>query len=182
MTPPRPATRTFKGLKRPIRCRKLAAERVCALVRQGCALRDIAAREGMPTLETLSGWLADDSEFRARYERARQVQSEIFGDDVVRLADAVADSDLAGIKLRIDARKWRVGVIGKDDGGGAGLAGLDAEMIERLEAAAVRVAQWNAAAAEAPADASGDRSDPAGDAAFDGEAEAEHRSRADDDD
>jgi putative ubiquitin-RnfH superfamily antitoxin RatB of RatAB toxin-antitoxin module len=157
MVSPGRSTGKFRGIRRPRQCRKMASDRVCTLIRQGHGLRAIAAREGMPTLDTLTQWLVEDSDFRARYERACHAQREVFAGDVVTLADAIAESDLAGIKLRIDARKWRVGVLGKDVGNdAAAMVGVDNDVIERLQAAADRIARANAAAADAPSEASAD--------------------------
>jgi hypothetical protein len=98
-------------------------------------LRDIAAQPDMPTVDTLKDWLAKNPDFRAEFDAARQFQSEIFADDVVALANALAQFDVAGLKLRIDALKWRSSVLRKNgEKGGVDLAALDAEMIARLEA------------------------------------------------
>jgi hypothetical protein len=132
--------------------RMTAPERVCGLLRQGHALRAIAARKRMPTLDTLTRWLTEDSAFRADYDRAREAQREIFADDVVALADALAGSSAAGLKLRIDARKWRVALMDKQTAakGKKDRGGPPDDLIERLEEAERRIAEQNAAASDAP--------------------------------
>lgn len=126
-------------------------DRVCALIRQGFALRGIAERDGMPTLDTLGKWLEESRAFRARYELARKMQREIFADDVLALARAVAGPDVAadeipGLKLRIEALKWRVGGLPKNDGDShrPGFE-LDDEAVERLQRAAERIRKRHAA-------------------------------------
>ncbi|MGE5539812.1 MAG: hypothetical protein ACM30I_14430 [Gemmatimonas sp.] len=90
------------------------APRVCALVRQGASLRDIARMPRMPSLATLTRWLAEDAEFRDRYESALDVQRTLLADDVVAIADKGDDAKAIDRKMRIDARKWRVRVDAED--------------------------------------------------------------------
>jgi len=152
-------------MRRPRVCTPGASERVCALIRQGVALRAIAARADMPTLDTLDRWLREDVAFRLGYASARKLQSAVLSDDLVILTDAIASPDNAGLKLRMDARKWRVGELRQDEdkGGGAKTPDFDVEVTARLQEALDRVK------------AAGD--DPAGEAAAAGDAETDGAER-----
>ncbi|MGE5537321.1 MAG: hypothetical protein ACM30I_01795 [Gemmatimonas sp.] len=132
------------AVHRPRKCNKLATRRVCALIRQGFGLREIARRPGMPTLDTLTRWITEEDAFRVEYDRARQTQTEVYADDVVALADAVADGDLAGVKLRVDVRKWHVVLTrgAARPGGDKGL--VDEEVLRRFAAATERLARFEA--------------------------------------
>ncbi|HTI86323.1 MAG TPA: hypothetical protein VL966_06945 [Alphaproteobacteria bacterium] len=137
----------WRAAYRPSNCTVPATRRVCALVRQGLGLREIAERPGMPTLDTLMRWIDEEELFRGPYERARQTQSEIFADDVVTLADALAAGDFDGLKLRIDARKWHVTLTRKSMRTVADDGPVDDETIRRLGEAAENLARYEAAEA-----------------------------------
>jgi len=48
-----------------------------------------------------------DHEFCHQYARAREMQAEHYADEIIEIADSVADPALVQIaKLRVDARKW----------------------------------------------------------------------------
>jgi hypothetical protein len=141
MEPARGIVGKLKIVRRPRQYRSTVAERVCALVCRGVGLRDIAARAGMPTLETLHRWLDEDAAFRRSYASACKLQRTVLSDDVVTLTDAIASPDNAGLKLRTDARRWRVAELRQDEdtGGGAQKPDFDEEVTARLQAALDRV-------------------------------------------
>lgn len=165
MEPARGIAGNVRVMRRPRQYRSTAAERVCALVCQGVGLREIVARAGMPTLETLQRWLKEDEDFRLSYASACKFQRRVLSDDLVVLTDAIASPDNAGLKLRMDARKWRVGELRQDEdkGGGAKTPDFDVEVTARLQEALDRVK------------AAGD--DPAGEAAAAGDAETDGAER-----
>lgn len=121
--------------------------RVCEMIREGHGLRAIA-RAGLSDLVTLAHWRADVPDFRTDYATARRDQSELLADEVIEIADGASDDAMALAKLRVDARKWLVGILREDfageqeDDGGA-------EFVERLREAEARIA---AAAASERAD------------------------------
>lgn len=165
MEPTRGIAGKVKVMRRPRLRTAIASERVCALVCQGVALREIAARAGMPTLETLYRWLREDEDFRLGYASACKFQRRVLSDDVVVLTDAIASPDNAGLKLRTDARRWRVSEFRQDEDkdGGAKTPDFDVEVTARLQEALDRVK------------AAGD--DPAGEAAATGDAETDGAER-----
>ena len=88
--------------------------RVSSLIAQGYTLTAICRKPGQPNIETLRHWLAENEKLRDAYEQARDLRNEQLADDAVALADTLADANNAGLKLRIDARKWRAGLNRKD--------------------------------------------------------------------
>jgi hypothetical protein len=111
------------------------------MIDRGYALSAIAARTGMPSIDTLCGWLSENDDFRERYDAARGHRREKFADEVVALADTVAGQSAAGMRLRLDARKWRVALMDKEAAG----KNTDAdahkdEFVARLREAEARIA------------------------------------------
>jgi hypothetical protein len=82
-----------------------AKERVCKEIAEGMSLRSICAAEDMPSVETVRVWLIDDGEFSVQYARAREEQADYYADEIIDIADAAKDANLA--RLQIDARKWK---------------------------------------------------------------------------
>ena len=81
-------------------------ERLCAALAEGHSLRAAAARAGM-AFKNARRVFAENANVREAYEQARALRAELVADDAVALADRLADSSHAGLKLRIDVRKWR---------------------------------------------------------------------------
>lgn len=79
--------------------------RVCVEIAKGDSLRKICDAADMPAIETIRVWLIDDGEFSAQYARAREEQADFYADEIIDIADAAKDANLA--RLQIDARKWK---------------------------------------------------------------------------
>lgn len=75
----------------------------------------------MPSKWTVLEWLAKDEEFAAQYTRARELQAELYLDEIIAISDYSAlDTEIdpetgsertnhevvARAKLRVDTRKW----------------------------------------------------------------------------
>jgi hypothetical protein len=95
---------------RPSKYSKALAELICAqllerdetgLVR---SLVDVCAEEGMPAESTVYLWLQTRKEFSELYARARETQTEMNVNDIIRISDTEPCEKRA--KVRIDARKW----------------------------------------------------------------------------
>lgn len=96
------------------------AEDICQQLIEGKSLRAICRQEGMPDLRTVMRWLEADESFRQQYARAREIQAEVFAEEIVAIADdgsndtyvdeegkTHVDQDvIARSKLRVEARKW----------------------------------------------------------------------------
>ncbi len=117
---PKPGARRGRG--RPTRYAPEVAADICTRLAEGESLRAICRDDAMPGLRTVMGWLfdGDHEEFQQQYASAREVQAEVWADEIVDIADdAAGDSttdkdgkpvvDLEHIqrsRLRVDARKW----------------------------------------------------------------------------
>ncbi|HET9149494.1 MAG TPA: hypothetical protein VFO61_03350 [Alphaproteobacteria bacterium] len=78
--------RRWRGILRPDkRCSRAASERVLSLVRHGHALREIAARNGMPTVDTLCRWIGENKDFAKRYRAARRARDQMLADEAALL-------------------------------------------------------------------------------------------------
>jgi hypothetical protein len=82
-----------------------AKERICREIAEGKSLKAICEQDGVPSRETVYQWLSDDSAFSDKYVRAREDQADYYADEIIDIADAAKDANLA--RLQIDARKWK---------------------------------------------------------------------------
>jgi len=98
------------------------ADRICEAILDGQSLRSICGAADMPGRATVMHWLANNSQFRDQYARAKEEQADVLADEIVAIADeddtkVVAGSDgttavvfdstaVARNRLRVDARKW----------------------------------------------------------------------------
>jgi hypothetical protein len=84
-------------------------------------LSTILQRDDFPSVSEFMRWLQDDSkpEVREYYARAKRIQMELFGDQIIQIADDSSNDTIItenGVaenhefvnrsKLRIDTRKW----------------------------------------------------------------------------
>ena len=128
-------------LRDAARCRASHAaliERLRDSLAEGHGLRAAAAQVGLP-LKKVQRLLAENESLREAYEQARDLRNELLADDAVVLADTLADASNAGLKLRIDVRKWRVSLDRKDGKSATTEKDKNAETLERLQRALERV-------------------------------------------
>lgn len=94
----------------------------------------------MPTPGTVIRWMAEDPRVRSAVAEARAARAELWADDVVTIADGIAQpKSAAGVKIRIEARKWAWSLLA---GQKHGESSNDVEfLIARLEDARRRVEQ-----------------------------------------
>ncbi len=118
----RPKPRARRGPGRPTRYTPKVAADICTRLAEGESLRAICRDDTMPSLSTVTGWLFDGKheEFSEQYALAREVQAEVWADEIVSIADdsssdVTTDKDGKEIvnheriqrsRLRVDARKW----------------------------------------------------------------------------
>lgn len=99
----------------------------------GLTLKAILARDGMPHRDTINEWCRTRPEFSDLYARARDIQEDVYFDEVIELADGAAaagealgmaaaeeagplhaadayrrvyNEEIQARRLRIDSRKW----------------------------------------------------------------------------
>ena len=117
---PKPGAR--RGPGRPTRYTPKVAADICTRLAEGESLRAICRDGAMPALRTVMGWLFDGEheEFSQQYASAREVQAEVWADEIVSIADdsssdVTTDKDGKEIvnhehiqrsRLRVDTRKW----------------------------------------------------------------------------
>lgn len=126
-----PAEKTKRPMGAPSIYTLELAHAICEHIANCVSLRAIAAMEGMPSVQTMMAWLADDSkpEFLEHYARAREAQADKMAEDILAIADeecTMVRADKHGTepdgegntevvfdstavqrnKLRVDARKW----------------------------------------------------------------------------
>ena len=99
------------------------ANQICAFISDGCSLRTISAKPGMPAIVTIFSWLHKHEEFAKQYARAKDDQAEALIEDMLDIADdnqndrkmvsrngvevEVVDNDVINrARLRVDTRKW----------------------------------------------------------------------------
>lgn len=98
------------------------ADRICEAILDGQSLRSICEAADMPGRATVMRWLANNSQFRDQYARAKEEQADVLADEIVAIADeddtkVIAGGDgttvvvfdstaVARNRLRVDARKW----------------------------------------------------------------------------
>lgn len=100
-------------------------DQVCEYICQGLSLREIAAKEGMPSPWAVLRLVAKSPEAAQQYAYAKEFQSELLADEIIAIADDARndwmetygkDGEAIGWQLngehtrrsqmRIDARKW----------------------------------------------------------------------------
>lgn len=90
---------------RPSSFSEQIADEICEEIATGGALHRLCAeREGWPSERTVYRWLEEHEDFRQKYARARDRQSDRMAFDTVLISDEEPDPQRA--KVRIDARKW----------------------------------------------------------------------------
>jgi hypothetical protein len=85
-------------------------DEICEWISQGKSLRSYSAQEGKTPFTTILGWLRDDEneDFRIKYARAREAQSELYVDEIMQIADDEKPDalKLQHDKLKIETRQW----------------------------------------------------------------------------
>jgi hypothetical protein len=87
------------------------ATALCQWIAEGKSLRSWCQQAGRSTsMFTVYGWLRDRPDFSRRYAQAHDDRSDSLADEIIEIADAVADSDsiaaVQAAKLRVETRKW----------------------------------------------------------------------------
>ena len=118
----RPKRKARRGRGRPSRYTTELAADICRRLAEGESLRSICRDDTMPGLRTVMGWLfnGEHEEFSQQYASAREVQAEVWADEIVGIADEATgdlttDKDGKSVvdhehiqrsRLRVDTRKW----------------------------------------------------------------------------
>jgi hypothetical protein len=121
------------------------ADEICERVANKESVVKIFADPHMPNISTVFRWMHKYEEFRANYARAKEVQAEVFADEIVSISDTCRIGEKRTVKadgtvevvtgdmversrLQVDARKWvaskllpkkygdKTTLVGADDG------------------------------------------------------------------
>ena len=92
------------------------ADEICVLIAEGCTIRDICAREGMPNMKIFFRWLRENEEtFGVQYARAKEEQAENMVTEMLQIADdarndwmekETKNGTIRVVDHEIDTRKW----------------------------------------------------------------------------
>jgi hypothetical protein len=93
-------------LKTPELCNE-----ICARVAKGETLTDICRDAAMPDWSTVHRWAARCDVFRNDLARARELQAEVWADELVDISDAELPTRQAirRARLRMQSRQWLAG-------------------------------------------------------------------------
>lgn len=80
-------------------------ELICDRISDGESLKKITDEEGMPDRKSVHTWLIKDEEFLHKYEAARDLQADVYADEMDDIAHD-AKLDVQRARLIIDTRKW----------------------------------------------------------------------------
>ena len=96
------------GMARPSLYTQQLADEICERIAAGESLRKICIDKHMPSAVTAHAWLnRADSAFLKQYVRARDCQADLYAEQIITIADGVADNEQTQRdRLRVDARKW----------------------------------------------------------------------------
>ncbi len=72
----------------------------------GEALYRICQSPEIPSAVTVFRWLAQREDFRNNYARAREVQTELMEEEILRIAYSATPEDYNPARLQVDALKW----------------------------------------------------------------------------
>jgi len=91
------------------------ADKICDYVIDGKSLREISRLKDTPNFKTLQQWLKNKEEFASQYARAKNIQIDLFIDEIIKTIDDLDITDLDGkeanakvqiCRLRVDTLKW----------------------------------------------------------------------------
>lgn len=108
---------------RPLSYTKEKGNEICEWIASGKSLRSYCAIEGNPEQKTVLRWVIRMEKFRQQYAEAREMQAEIWADEITDIADdssqdrtvidregreiEIVDHDhINRSRLRVDSRKW----------------------------------------------------------------------------
>lgn len=80
------------------------ANDICSRISDGESLNRITQEEGMPARFTVHRWLNENKDFSDKYMRAREIQADVYADEMDDIAHS--DIDVNKARLIIDTRKW----------------------------------------------------------------------------
>lgn len=94
-----------ENIGRPTDYTEQLADAICERISNGESLKHVTDEEGMPSRPTVHAWLIKYSDFLNKYEAARDLQADVYADE---MDDIARDEklDVQRARLIIDTRKW----------------------------------------------------------------------------
>lgn len=94
--------------------------KICELIMSGKSMVEITKMEDMPGQTQVYKWLNEHKDFAEKYTRAREIQADVYFDQIIEIADCTTEDDIFNeqgnrvansewinrSRLRVDARKW----------------------------------------------------------------------------
>jgi hypothetical protein len=104
----KPAAEVKKAGRPPL-YNEVLADKVCSAIADGDSLRQICARAGMPSRETVRVWLENSPDFRAKYARAREEQGHSIHDEIHELERDLLTKKVAPdvARVALASKQWR---------------------------------------------------------------------------
>lgn len=112
-------------MARPSKYTDKLADEICEEISQSSKGLHLLCKEkeSWPSAVTIYAWLASNKEFLNKYARAREIQADLFADQIIEIADDSSNDTMiiqtpngakevenrewtTRSKLRCDARKW----------------------------------------------------------------------------
>ena len=100
---------TGKRTGRPSGYTDAIARSICHYIAQGKSLVTICKRKGAPSYSMITRWLADNTEFRVMYARARESAGDAAYEKIVEIERRLEakEIDAHTARVLIDSIKWR---------------------------------------------------------------------------
>ncbi|UOO77940.1 hypothetical protein LVJ85_05620 [Neisseria sp. Dent CA1/247] len=94
---------------RPSKFDEKVVEKILSMLAEGASLESICLMEDMPSARTVYRWLDENEGFCQRYARAREMQADLYADQIIKIADDCQPeaAAVAKARLQIDSRKWK---------------------------------------------------------------------------
>lgn len=107
VTPYKPQRKHRKGANTTGIITEKVQTLICEQIMVGKSLACIC-RENKITESSVYAMLAKNVFFAEQYARAREIQADLFADEIIEIADKcfATQDDVAKAKLQLDARKW----------------------------------------------------------------------------
>lgn len=111
------------AIGRPLEYTQEMGDKICFGISSGRSLKSVCSDDNMPHFVTVLRWVQRVPAFRNQYAEAREIQAEVWAEEIVDIADdnahdmkvvmrgeeAVETLDFDHVqraKLKVDARKW----------------------------------------------------------------------------
>jgi transposase-like protein len=99
--------RTNKRGRPSIFTQELRTE-ILSQIAEGKSIRTICRQEGMPSMQSIFYWLAENEDFSEQYVRAKKEQAHALSEDILELAEEVRQGKIDPNAGRVagDLKKW----------------------------------------------------------------------------